>query len=145
MKPTCLGILFCLLISFEGCCIKPSRQQPTYPAGAKLGWNNGPSEKLTGSFVLKKGESTQFGDVQVTVEDIVDHNCSFDWEKSPIWVKLKFQSISNPSSGCEIGPVEGSSFRLGPSCAWLKKFDIQSVGVRAINTIENWAYFDVKD
>lgn len=140
-----LASIFMLLLISSGCCLKPERQEPDYPTTSALGWRDTGGGKVSGSFVLKVGQTTEHADVRITVIGIINNNCRFQSEHSPVFTKLKFTNVANPNQVCDLAPVEGSVLFVGPECAWLKNKGIEYLGVSGINTRENWVYFDAKE
>lgn len=62
--------LIVLSMWVQGCCIKKAHDEPAYP-GKVRGWITGSNEEgLRGEFVLREGETTNNGKVQVKVVEI---------------------------------------------------------------------------
>ncbi len=139
-----LLILIFFVVLLSGCCIRPWRYEPSYPKDAKLGWqeNNG---KLSGRFVLKKGEYTEYKGLCVEVIEIFDNNCIDAFEHSPVFVKLKFVKMPEKQTICEESIVEGSFGTGGSQCDDLKNFGIFGMGSRGINVSEGWADFGLEN
>jgi len=130
----------------SGCCIRPNRNEPSYPKNAQLGWREKGTEKkkISGHFVLKKGEHTEYGGLRVEVTDIIDNNCIGASESNPIFAKLKFTKTAEQKIMCEDARVETSAGLISSSCEWLREFGIEFIGVRAINVRENWVDFEFR-
>jgi hypothetical protein len=136
------AILFVLVFAMwlSACC--PQRKEPPPPKDA-MGWKDFQegTTKLRGRFLLKKGESTDNGKVELEVLELIPPDCpsevgSFERQAR---VKLQLRSLSNPQIQCsDVFPEHGG----GEICDSIADdYDIWGVGVGAINLKEGWVYF----
>src|SRR5215472_1894207 len=138
-------ILFVLVFAvwLSACC--PQRKEPPPPTDA-IGWKDYKegTTKLRGRFLLKKGESTDNGKVEIKVLELIPPNCAADvgsFERQAR-VKLQFRSLSNPQNLCsEVFPEHGGGLLIPPCNSIAEEYDISGVGVGAINLKEGWVYF----
>jgi hypothetical protein len=143
--------LFCLWITalpwvLAGCCHNYDPNPPTRPVNVE-GWKTIKSDTLLtiGSFVLKKGESTNNGKLGVTLIDLKPRILCLGpfAEPSPGEIKLRFFRVSDNQTLClttifAIGENGGGTL----DCA--DKSELPSgFGVRAINYKEGWVWFEL--
>jgi len=135
-------ILFVLVLAvwLSSCC--PQRKEPPLPKDA-IGWKDYQegTTKLRGRFLLKKGETTDNGKVEIKVWELIPPDCpsemgSFERQAR---VRLQFRSLSNPEIVCsDVFPEHGG----GSLCDSIAdEYDIFGVGVGAINLKEEWVFF----
>jgi hypothetical protein len=128
----------------QGCC-PGSRREPTYPTDAG-GWRDSQNgtTKLRGSFVLRKGEHTDNGKLQITVSDLLPPECTGDAGDfaARARVKLKFVRLSDEHVLCsDIFPENGGGELIGGCAGIPREFGVFGVGARAINLKEGWVHF----
>jgi hypothetical protein len=142
----CCSILV-IACFYAGCCSPQERAQPTRPekvAGWKDAYFSGVHS--IGEFVLRKGESTEKGELGVRVVDIIPPQpCSEGYASEPKAV-LRFYEPASGKVLCEAtfapgGTVvgEGPPF---PYCT--PEVGLSAISVNAINTKDNWVWFDLR-
>jgi hypothetical protein len=141
------AILFVLVFAMwlSACC--PQRKEPPPPKDA-MGWKDFQegTTKLRGRFLLKKGESTDNGKVEIEVLELIPPDCpsevgSFERQAR---VKLQFRGLSNSQNLCsDVFPEHGGAELIGPCDSIADEYDIWGVGVGAINLKEGWVYFEL--
>src|SRR5215467_1708469 len=132
-----------LAVWLSACC--PQRKEPPLPTDA-IGWKDYQegTTKLRGRFLLKKGESTDNGKVEIKVLELIPPDCpsevgSFERQAR---VKLQFRSLSNPQILCsEVFPEHGGGELISDCGPIADEHYIWGVGVGAINLKEGWVYF----
>jgi len=141
-----MKILFLLLITFSlfevGCCIRPSRTEPTYPKNVELGWVQKDGRNY-GRFVLKKGEHVEINKLRIEVIEIVDDNCIGQRESSPRFATFKFINLSDGQTICKDIVVETQSSMI--ICNEVKELGFNYIGVYAINFTDGWVDFEIKE
>src|SRR5215211_5742980 len=71
-----LVITLALICTFiNGCCPKQNRLEPSYPKDVS-GWEGSKDKdgKVSRKFVLKKGETTDNGEIQIKLSEIIEPN-----------------------------------------------------------------------
>ena|SRR5215469_7133393 len=131
-----------LAVCLSACC--PQRKEPPPPKDA-IGWKDFQegTTKLPGRFLLKKGESTDNGKVEITVLELMPPDCpsevaAFEHQAR---VRLQFRRLSDQRILCsDVFPDSGGG-SLSRCDSIAGEFGIFDVGVRAINLKEEWVYF----
>lgn len=135
--------VFTLAVWLSACC--PPRKEPPPPTDA-IGWKDYKegTTKLRGRFLLKKGESTDNGKVEIKVLELIPPNCAADvgsFERQAR-VTLQFRSLSNAQILCsDVFPEHGGAILVPPCDSIADEYDIWGVGIGAINLKEGWVYF----
>ena len=140
-------LTFVLIVAsmwLSGCSLRPSRDEPPYPKEVQQIWHENNS-KLSGSFLLRKGEYTEYKGLRIELVDIINNNYIWDQEPSRLFIKIKFVKMPEQKLICEETPYEGSYKMISPPCDPLKEFGIEGIGVGKVNFRESWAEFDVKN
>lgn len=139
-KQTCNLILLTVALSlFSGCYCRMKRNpEPPYPQNT-TGWKyreeNGVG--IMGEFMLKKGESTNNGKVELKIVDIIPENLCAEpmVDEGKRRVKIQFKRMSDNKLVCE-GTFSGRSC----SDKELEEFRIFGVGTRGISIKDQWAH-----
>jgi hypothetical protein len=142
MKIPRLFLLACVVLT-SGSCLAPPRKQPFYPQGVSLGWREDATGKLSGSFVLVAGEPTEYAGIRISVTRIIDNNRRIQWETRAALAFLRFTDISEPENVCDAIAFERAKFKFGSECNWLKQRGVGGINPKAINSRDNWVYFDL--
>jgi hypothetical protein len=137
----CAELLFCLLLA--GCC-DGDHSAPSLPQKTYLGWNDN-GFRSGGRFVLRKGEATDNGRVQVKVLDILSDNSCPDRRPDPAFqVVFQFTRMSDQKILCSGARPESSHSFLISFCGnELVEFGISGCVVKTINLKENWVFFEL--
>lgn len=138
-------ILSILILSSLASCCPVERPQPARP-NKVLGWNDSYEGGVhsIGILVLNKGESSDNGKIGVTVLDVIPPDqCAHPntYHGSPKAV-LRFFRPSDGLVFCEftaVGDNTNSILDCNPSAG------ISVIGMNAINTKEQWVYFDLRE
>jgi len=144
MQITCVALLLTSLI-LSGCSLPSRRLEPSYPTGV-IGWKdhqeNGVRQR--GNFVLKKGETTDNGKIQIKVLNITapDHCAeSGTWSSLPN-VELEFARVSDKKVLCTHTYSEREGRSLSADCGEnLVEYGLLGISIRAINLKEQWGFF----
>jgi hypothetical protein len=128
-----------------GCCVD-HHKEPSYPGKAVLGWKEfartGPLQ-THGVFVLKKGESTDNGKIQVKVMDIIPNDpCDPPGRVYLARVELQFTRLSDQKILCSDSYVERSTgiFDCGNQ---IVEFGISGYRMNTINLTQGWVFFEL--
>jgi hypothetical protein len=144
-----LSFVVAFITSQAGCCdLQLARRvQPKYPKKVR-GWVDDPYNRrlFQGPFVLRKGESTENGQLGVRVADILAPKCSTRFAESPerAQVILQFYDPSSKQVLCEATLAENSNASIDREGICLGKVDVMVVGTAGVNTDEKWAVFDLR-
>ena len=136
-------LLVIQVLMFGGCfCYKRERIEPPYPqnvSGWKYHEENGVG--TVGDFVLKKGESTNNGEVEIKVVDLIPADLCAEAQtpSASDRVKLQFVRMSDKKVLCEDRFTEHGG---GYICEMaLDEFRIGTIGIREINIKDQWVHF----
>ena len=133
---------------YAGCCSPQERVQPVRPEKVR-GWKEIRDGTVVsiGMFVLNKGESTDNGELGVKVVDIIAPKpCSEGYASEPK-VVLQFYRPSDGKVLCDEAIFgEGGTFMgTGPPYPHCKPdLGLSAISVNAINTKDNWVWFDLR-
>jgi len=121
------------------------RAEPAYPTEV-VGWRDYKigTTSLRGNFVLRKGEATDNGKLQIKAVDLMAPECTGDAGNyaERARVRFEFTRLSDRKLLCsETFPENGgrSLFGLCPDIP--KEFNILDVSVQAINLKDGWVFF----
>ena len=139
-----------LIIScvYAGCCSPQEQAQPARPEKVS-GWKEVQESGfvIVGTFVLSKGESTDNGKLGVKVVDIIPPKaCSEGYAAMPK-VVLSFYRPSDGKVLCDeaIFTEGGTLMGTGPPYPHCKPdVGLSAISVNAINTKDNWVWFDLR-
>jgi hypothetical protein len=137
----------CLILSV-GCCSPQQRVEPARPDKVR-GWKEIRDGTVVsiGMFVMNKGESTDNGELGVKVLDIIAPKpCSDGYAGMPK-VILSFYRPSDNKVLCDeaIFTEGGTSMGTGPPYAHCTpEVGLSAISVNAINTKDNWVWFDLR-
>lgn len=132
-----------LLTLFSGCsCNVKNDSEPPYPQNI-TGWKYREEDGVgvVGNFVLKKGESTNNGEVEIKVVNLIPAECFVDQGtmQAQKRAKLQFIRMSDRKVVCEdITPEHGGGNLCGDK---LDEFRISGIGIRNINLKDQWVHF----
>ena len=126
-------------IWLQGCC-GTYHTEPDYPKDV-FGWREYKegTTKLRGSFLLRKGESTDNGKIKIKALDLLAPECTGDSGdfSARARVVLQFYRVTDEQLLCtETFPENGGRNVYIP-----EEYGINGVGVRAINLKDGWVYF----
>lgn len=127
-----------LLTLFSGCCPFRDNSEPAYPQNV-TGWKYHMEGNvgIVGEFVLKNGESTNNGEVEIKVIDLIPAKCFPNQEavNANRRAKLRFTRMSDSKVICE-------GYFNGDLCGKeLNELWISDVGIRSINLKDQWVHF----
>jgi hypothetical protein len=135
-------MLIIVMSLFSGCCFRreSNSYEPPYPQSV-VGWKyheeNGVG--IVGEFVLKKGESTNNGEVQIKIVDLISPDTCADQgtTQSKKRAKIQFVRMADNKVMCEETFPTGGGNLCGKS---LDEFWISSIGIRDINIRDQWVH-----
>lgn len=131
-----------------GCCPNRHAVEPLYPKD-ELGWKDSDSGflgvRIKGRFVLRKGEATDNGKVQIKVLEIIPPRpcaeaAGFDAQAR---VRFQFVRMSDKQVLCEDVFAENGGGNINPCGESVAKLGVSGIGVHGINLKEGWVYFVV--
>jgi hypothetical protein len=131
-----------------GCCSSQQRVEPARPEKAR-GWKEIRDGTVVsiGMFVLKKGESTDNGELGVKVVDIIAPKPCADGYAGMAKVVLSFYRPSDKKVLCEeaIFTEGGTSMGTGPPYPHCTpEVGLSAISVNAINARDGWVWFDLR-
>ena len=131
-----------LLLLTVGCCLPWEQPQQRHP-GAVPGWERSRihTVQILGTFVLKKGESTESAKLGVEVVEISPLvTCLRMFQEPPMRAAvLRFYDPAGRRVLCETSVREGGG---GLQCG--NGAHLPGIYVNAINTKEGWVWFDLR-
>lgn len=138
-------LLLCGLM--PGCCYFESREQPPYPTDV-TGWKQSREGGILslGKFVLKEGETTDDGRVQVKVIRLYDGDMCREAGTLGRLPKAAFQFTSLPDQKvlCKATFNAGGASNISSDCGEsLDPFGISSIAVGGVNTNDKWVSFEL--
>jgi hypothetical protein len=153
MRTLMINTFFCIaLVSFtslvRGCC-SAKFQEPAHP-GAVAGWKESQDGGVhtVGTFVLKKGESSENGKIGVKVIDIMaaDPCAEHGTLQSLPRVKMQFYQAPQQTVICEelLTAGSGTSLIAGPCGEKIAGLGVTAISVNAINATEGWVWFELR-
>lgn len=131
-----------------GCCAAPQRVEQTRPDKVR-GWQEIRDGTVVsiGMFVLKKGESSDNGELGVKVIDIIAPKPCADGYAGMSKVVLSFYRPSDKKVLCDeaIFTEGGTSMGTGPPYPHCTpEVGLSAISVNAINSKEDWVWFDLR-
>ena len=144
MRVACVAFLLTSLMS-NGCQLPFGRSEPSYPNNVK-GWKdyqeNGVRQR--GNFVLRKGETTDNGKIQIKVLDITAPDPRSEpgtWSSLPK-AQLEFVRLSDQKVLCVHTYAEREGRNFSADCGEnLVEYGLLGISIRAINLKEQWVFF----
>jgi hypothetical protein len=135
-----------LLALMTGCCVD-EHKEPAYPGQVKVGWGNNLAKGLQtcGKFILRKGEATDNGRIQVKVLDILsDDLCAHPNPDHSVQVVLQFTRMSDQKILCSTTRLVRSPSILVSDCGnQLVEFGLSGCVVNTINRKKGWVFFEL--
>lgn len=128
-----------------GCCNFESREEPPYPTGV-TGWSRSRERGVLwlGKFVLREGEATDNGVVQVKVIRLYGGDMCREAGTLGRLPKVTFQFTSLPDHKvlCQGTFNAGGSSLISEGCGtMLDRFGLDSIVVGDVNMKEGWVSF----
>jgi hypothetical protein len=138
-------ILLAFPASWTGCCNNTHVQQPIYPSDIP-GWrdirfSNGVHS--IGVFVLAKNESSDNGQVGITIIDVIlPDRCAEpgSWQGEPR-VVLKLFNPSKPSDACQTTMGTGGHSVLASACG--STVGLAAINIIGINSNDRWVHLEL--
>ena len=141
-----------LLIAFcaAGCCLNASgHTEPAYPNDG-LGWkdfgSNSGGAVIRGRFVVRKGETTDNGKIQIKVLELIppDRCAEAGAFNAQARVRFQFVRLSDHRVLCaDIFPEQGG-VNITPCGAMVAELGVGGIWVSAVSLKEEWAFFEVR-
>lgn len=143
-------LIFIMLICslMPGCCHFESREEPPYPTGV-TGWSRSRERGILslGKFVLREGEATDNGRMQVRVIRLHAGDMCSEAGTLGRLPKATFQFVSLPDQKvlCQGTFNAGGSSLISEGCGTkLDKFGLDSIAVGDVNIKEGWVSFGLQ-
>jgi len=149
MRTLALSLVTGLLILYSGFCssAQENEKQPGPPekvAGWKDTYFSGVHS--IGELFLHKGESSDNGNIGVEVVDVVKPQPGAEGYAGMRKVVLRFYQAADKRTICEATFTEGgTAIGNGPPYPHCKPdLGLSAISVNAINTRDNWVWFDLR-
>jgi len=145
-------LLIAMLVAYgllRGCCSQTPRVEPPYPTQVS-GWNERHENgvRSLGTFVLKKGQTTDNGKLQVKLLVVIpgDSCAEAGTTISRARATLQFVRLPGQKVLCEDSFVETSSLTIsGSACGKnLGEFGVAGIVIGDINLKEGWVFFELR-
>lgn len=141
MRLSFVFIILSLLTCFS---CRTAQLNPAKPSDA-VGWINENPNNLVGKFLLKQGEATDNGTLQVRLVRVVAPHWLAEPGSYASTAKGQFQfvKVSDGKVLCNIeAPLGNTLFGSAGFCEnQLDDFNVRAIYVKAVNTQDNWVYF----
>lgn len=141
-------VIALLSLVTNGCCVRKERAEPSHP-GIIPQWvaRKESGVHILGTFVLKSGDTSDNGKVQVKVVGLIAGNSCAEYGSyaQQDKVRLQFIDLINKKVVCEETYVQGGSTTLfsGPCASLPNDFGIAAVYIKAVNIKDGWVYFEL--
>ena len=141
-------VLLSVYLAFTFGCSKSNEQpEPVRPDHVN-GWRDEYSESgvhYIGEFMLREGESTDNGKFGIKIVSIPPRKRQPLFEEPPPpEAVIRFYRVADQQVLCERTIMPGNG-RMDTWCPYLSSdFGIDVMGVREINTVERWVWFDLR-
>ena len=136
-----------LILSTGYCSSAQEREQPTAPAKV-TGWKDIYSDGVhsIAELLLGKGDSSHNDKIGVEVMDIIKPQTGAEGYAGMKKVVLRFYSAVDKRTLCEATFTEGgTALGNGPPYPHCKpEVGLSAISVNAINTKDNWVWFDLR-
>ena len=142
-------IILVLVILLPGCCLDNLHKEPSYPSEVKTGWREKePGQKglqVRGVFVLKKGEASDNGEIQVKVTNLIAHDpCDARGVNSLPKAVLQLTRVADHKVLCSAAYTEKAYGTLSGDCGGeTVELGISGYRIHAINLSQGWVYFEL--
>jgi hypothetical protein len=127
-----------------GCCRKPQAPEPTPPIAVR-GWQDFEESGVhyVGEFLLNKGQSTENGQIGVSLVDVIPAKpCADEGYLSYPKAVIRFYRVPDQEVLCEATFLSGGGGTLLNSPSYCgNKLDLTGFFLMSVNTKEGWAYF----
>jgi hypothetical protein len=148
MRILVFSLILGILILYSGFCSSAQeRDQPTAPEKV-AGWKDTYSAGIhsIGELFLHKGSLSDNGSIGVEVVDVVKPQAGAEGYAGMPKVVLRFYRPADKQIICEATFTEGgTSMGNGPPYPHCKPdVGLSAISVNAINTKENWVWFDLR-
>lgn len=154
MKLFLISVLFCGLMT-QCCCPKPQHTDQPYPRDVS-GWRERSERGITihGNFVLRKGETTDNGKIQVGLVDIIppDPCAEVGTFQRQARARIQFIRVADQRVLCEDTYAERGGRDFSPDecqssasdISALSELGVEALYVNAINLREKWVFFEIR-
>jgi hypothetical protein len=143
-----LSVIF-LCGFLPGCCLDNLHQEPAYPNDAQIGWKEKEAEQkglqVRGVFLLKKGEASDNGEIQVKVTDIIANDpCDSRGLNSLPKAVLQLSRVADHKVLCT-GTYTEKAYGILPGDCGKETAELGVSGFRiyAINLSRGWVFFEL--
>lgn len=149
MRVAFLLIVTVVTFLMRGCC-EAVPSTPNRPASVR-GWqkfNNDQGIHAIGEFILKKGESTENGKFGVElIKTIASEKCSGPFAENDITPRavVRIYEVANKRTLAEIKVRDGTSSRLININFPTTEYGVGGIFPYAINTKDEWIWFELWD
>lgn len=127
-----------------GCCRRPQLPEPTPPTVVR-GWQDFEESGVhyVGEFILKKGQSTDNGQIGVSLVDVIPAKpCADEGYFSYPKAVIRFYRVSDQEVLCEATFLAGGGGTLLNSPSYCgTNIDLTGLSLMSVNTTDGWAHF----
>jgi len=133
---SCFGI--------HGCC-RTIESNPALPTQVR-GWAESDKEygiKSLGEFVLRKGESINNGRIAIELQDTIRAKTCRGTESTRPGAIVRFYRVADGQVmlQIEMGPGNTRLINFNPDLP--NKYDLDTISISEINTVDQWVWFEV--
>ncbi|GEM_PF-2302689 len=140
-------ISFCAFAA--GCCMNNLHKEPSFPGDVQQGWREKDAKQkglqVRGVFVLKKGEATDNGEIQLKVVNIIAHDpCDAQGVNSLPKATIQLVRMSDQLLLCSGTYTEKAYGILSAECgSEAAALGITGYRINAINLSKGWVFFEL--
>jgi hypothetical protein len=142
-----MRLLICIMIFVvlaTGCCV-PLESDPL-PPGQPDGWHEYQGKygiTVLGTFLLRKGEVTEKGDLGIQLVDTVKGRTCRGTESMGPSAIVRFYSVGTKETVLQIEVRKGNSQLSGFNRTLIEESRIATMSVHEINTKDGWIWFEL--
>ncbi|HXI91856.1 MAG TPA: hypothetical protein VNO24_17720 [Blastocatellia bacterium] len=133
-----------------GCCFNGSAHTEAAYPNVELGWkdfgSNSGGAVIRGRFVVRKGETTDNGKIQIKVLELISPDRCAEAGAINAQARVRFQFVrsSDHKVLCEDIFPEHGGVNIEPCGAMVAELGVGGIWVSAVSLKEEWAFFEVR-
>jgi len=145
LKPTAsLFALTLALVTCAGCCQRVD-SNPARPSRVR-GWGEAQLDngiKSAGEFLLHKGESATNADLGIELKEVIPAQSCRGTESSPAKAVIRIYRLADRKDVLEMEMTPGNTRLISFSRVLVNEYHLDTISMRAINTVEGWVWFEL--